>query len=173
MHLKVNSIYKSYERSIGKYLFFIVVGIERDGDNDSIVKIKMLEEDEQDIEEHVWAFSDYIVALQNPINCEPSPEKQCTEYTINPLRPSVKVNATDYPCAGRDCCVPLNNSEAGLGDIDCLSQIPITYSQETGEKECVWGWVGGDTIPNFPNEQVKSIQLSSLRLGDAEQIFKV
>jgi hypothetical protein len=60
MHLKVNSIYKSYERSIGKYLFFIVVGIERDGDNDSIVKIKMLEEDEQDIEEHVWAFSDFL-----------------------------------------------------------------------------------------------------------------
>ena len=60
MHLKVNSIYKSYERSIGKYLFFIVVGIERDGDSDTIVKIKLLEEDEQDIEEHVWAFSDFL-----------------------------------------------------------------------------------------------------------------
>jgi hypothetical protein len=59
MHLKVNSIYKSYERSIGKYLFFIVIGIERDGDSDTIVKIRLLE-DEQDIEEHVWAFSDFL-----------------------------------------------------------------------------------------------------------------
>ena len=60
MHLKVNSIYKSYERSIGKYLFFIVVGLEHDGDSDTIVKIKLLEEDGQDIEEHVWAFSDFL-----------------------------------------------------------------------------------------------------------------
>ena len=121
----------------------------------------------------VWAFSDYIIALQNSINCEPPLEKQCQEYIINSLHPSVKVSVTHYPCAGRDCCVPLNNLETSLGDIDCLSQIPITLSQETGEKECVWEWVGGDTIPNFPNEKVKSIQLSSLRLGDREQIFKV
>jgi hypothetical protein len=60
MHLKINSIYKSYERSIGKYLFFIVVGLEHDGDNDTIVKIKLLEEDGQDVEEHVWGFSDFL-----------------------------------------------------------------------------------------------------------------
>jgi hypothetical protein len=59
MHLKTNKIYKSYEKYLGKYFYFMVIGIEEDSDNDTIVKIRLLE-DGQQVEEHVWGFSDFL-----------------------------------------------------------------------------------------------------------------
>lgn len=101
---------------------------------------------------NIWGFSDYIILQQNEINCEPIIQKSCNEYKFNE---SESIFSNIVGCVSPSCCEPLDW-------LDCLNLIPSTKNPKTGKDQCMWNFTGNN-----------SLQLSSLKLGDREQIFKV